>query len=199
MEQSAAILIVEDEMITATSIAELLEEEDHHVIGIARDAAKALLLSNQSEQSPAIVICDVNIIGEIKGIELSAQLKELYNCEIIFLTAYSDQKTLQNAFGLNPVMYVVKPYSDAQLLVALQMAFHKIFQKEERSVSQSLNLTEREKEIALLVAQGLSSKQICRKLEISIETVKTHRRRMLTKNGISNFPQLVYLLNNERG
>ena len=195
MNTSAAILIVEDEMITATCIAELLEGEEHNIIGIARDAAKALLISNQSECAPAIVICDINIIGPIKGVELAAQLKELYGCEIIFLTAYSDQKTLKNAFGTDPIMYVIKPYSDTQLLVAVQMAFHKIYEKQ-KPHSSKLILTEREKEIAHLVAQGLSSKQICRKLNISIETVKTHRRRMLAKNNISNFPQLIYLLTN---
>lgn len=195
MEASAAILIVEDEMITATSIAELLEGEEHNVIGIARDAAKALLISNQSEFAPAIVICDINIIGEINGVELAAQLKDLYDCEIIFLSAYSDQRTLKNAFGTDPIMYVIKPYSDTQLLVALQMAFHKIYEKQ-KPHSSRLILTEREKEIAQLVAQGLSSKQIGRKLNISIETVKTHRRRMLAKNNISSFPQLIYLLTN---
>jgi DNA-binding NarL/FixJ family response regulator len=195
METSAAILIVEDEMITATSIAELLEGDEHNVIGIARDAAKALLISSQTKFAPAIVICDINIIGEINGVELATQLKDLYDCEIIFLSAYSDQRTLKNAFGADPIMYVIKPYSDTQLLVALQMAFHKIYEKQ-KPHSSTLILTNREKEIAQLVAQGLSSKQISRRLNISIETVKTHRRRMLAKNNISSFPQLIYLLTN---
>ena len=194
MQDCCAILIIEDEMITATSIAELLQEEDYQVIGIARDAKKALLLSNQSENPPSIIICDINIMGEVKGIELAFQLKELYHCEIIFLTAYSDQKTLQGAFDLDPVMYVVKPFTDAQLLVAMQLAFHKIFKKSKLTPTSKIILTEREQDIAQLVAQGLSSKQIGRKLNISIETVKTHRRNMLSKNGINNFPQLIFMM-----
>jgi len=94
-------------------------------------------------------------------------------------------------------MYLVKPYNDTQLLVAVQMAFHRFLQKSNTVTNQKLDLTEREKEVAMLVAKGLSSKQISRSLNISIETVKTHRRRMLQKNSISNFAQLVYIMNRQ--
>jgi DNA-binding NarL/FixJ family response regulator len=194
MISNTSILVVEDELITASSIEVLLEEEDYIITGIAKDAITALRLCSHATEAPAVVICDINIKGAVKGVELAGQLKELYGCEIIFLTAYADAKTLQAAFVKDPVMYVVKPYSDTQLLVALQMAFHKIYRKEKTILQTRLELTEREKEIALLVAQGLSSKQVCRKLSISIETVKTHRRRMLHKNNISSFPHLVFLL-----
>lgn len=195
MKQPATILIVEDELITAESIAELLEEEDYAIAGIAGDAVKALRICSQSDPLPQVVICDIHIKGSVMGVELARRLKELYSCEIVFLTAFTDAKTLETAFATEPVMYVVKPYNDTQLLVAVQMAFHKICKKEKTVVQSKLDLTEREKEIALLVARGLSSKQICRKLGISIETVKTHRRRMLQKNNISSFPHLVYLMN----
>lgn len=191
------ILIVEDELITAESISELIQEEDYTVAGIAVCAKDALEISATAVTPPGVIICDINIKGEKKGVELAIQLKKLYNAEIIFLTAYADNKTLQTAFATDPVMYVVKPFNDKQLLVAIQMAFHKIFQKENVPDQNRLLLTDREKEIARLVAQGLSSKQIARQLFISIETVKTHRRRMLQKNNISSFPHLVYLMNNE--
>ncbi|MBO9661164.1 MAG: DNA-binding response regulator [Chitinophagaceae bacterium] len=197
-KENTNILVVEDEMITAESIVELLEEEDFHVIGVARDAATALLLCSQADALPQVVICDIHIKGETSGIELARQLKKMHGCEIVFLTAYADSKTLESAFSIDPVMYVVKPYSDAQLLVAVQMAFHKLFRQESETLPR-LELTEREREVATLVAKGLSSKQIANKLGISLETVKTHRRRMLQKNNISSFPHLIYLLNNGSG
>jgi DNA-binding NarL/FixJ family response regulator len=197
MTENPTVLIVEDELITAASIEELLQEEDYNTIGVAKDAVTALRLCNHAVEPPAVVICDINIKGTIQGVELAGQLKELYGCQIIFLTAYADTKTLQAAFTKEPVMYVVKPYTDVQLLVALQMAFHKIYNKEKQKTISHLDLTDREKEIALLVAQGMSSKQVARKLVISIETVKTHRRRMLQKNNIGSFPHLVYLMNKE--
>ncbi len=197
MREKPTVLIIEDELITAASIEELLQEEEYTVIGMAKDAATAFRLCNHADEPPSVIICDINIKGTTQGVELAGQLKELYDCEIIFLTAYADAKTLQDAFTKDPVMYVVKPYSDVQLLVALQMAFHKIYHKEKTVLQYQLDLTEREKEIALLVAQGMSSKQVARKLFISIETVKTHRRRMLNKNNINSFPHLVYLMNRE--
>ncbi len=196
MKERSKILIVEDELVTAASISELLEEEEYEVSGIAKDAAGALGISGAQDAAPAVVICDIHINGPVNGVDLARQLKELYQCEVVFLTAYSDTKTLQAAFITEPVMYVVKPYTDTQLLVAVQMAFHKLYQARQIApAQQTLQLTDREREIALLVAQGLSSKQIARNLFISIETVKTHRRRMLSKNNINNFHQLIYLLN----
>jgi len=197
MTENPTVLIVEDELITAASIEELLQEEDYTITGLAKDAVTALRLCNHAVEPPAVAICDINIKGTIQGVELAGQLQDLYGCEIIFLTAFSDTKTLQAAFKKEPVMYVVKPYTDVQLLVALQMAFHKIYNKEKQKAISHLDLTDREKEIALLVAQGMSSKQVARKLVISVETVKTHRRRMLQKNNIGSFPHLVYLMNKE--
>lgn len=194
--KDSSILIVEDELITAESISELLSEEDYEVAGIAKDATTAMLICTQMKSPPGLIICDINIKGDIMGVELARQLKKQYGCEIIFLTAYTDPKTLKSAFGIDPVMYVVKPFSDTQLLVAVQMAFHKIYSRKSGSASgSSLQLTDREKEIAALVAQGFSSKQVSGRLGISIETVKTHRRRMLQKNNVNSFPHLVYLMN----
>ena len=92
-------------------------------------------------------------------------------------------------------MYLVKPYTDKQLLVALQMAFHKIYTLQNSENNQQLQLTGREKEITQMVAEGMSSKQVASKLFISIETVKTHRRHILQKNNLNNFSQLIYLMN----
>lgn len=190
-----SILLAEDELITASAIEELLLEEDYYVLGIAADGATALRLCQQAPEPPALVICDINIKGSMNGITLAGELKQRYNCEIVFLTAYTDTKTLDSAFAQDPVMYVVKPYSDKQLRAAVQMAFHRIYQKQKTIPPLKLQLTKREKEIATLVAQGLSSKQIAQQLHISEETVKTHRRRMLQKNNISRFAHLVYLMN----
>ncbi|MEI9955265.1 MAG: response regulator [Ferruginibacter sp.] len=92
MIENPTILIVEDELITAASIEELLLEEDYNIIGIARDAITALRLCNQSAEPPAVVICDINIKGIMQGAELAGQLKDLYSCEIIFLPPTPMQK-----------------------------------------------------------------------------------------------------------
>ena len=77
------------------------------------------------------------------------------------------------------------------------MALHKYLKKSSGRKHHKLELTDREREIARMVAEGLTSKQVARKLFISAETVKTHRRKMLQKNNISNFHHLVYIMNKE--
>lgn len=196
MKENPSVLIVEDELITATSIEELLTDEDYAITGIAKDAVTALRICSQTADPPDVVICDINIKGSVNGVQLAEQIRSLYGSEIIFLTAYSDSKTVQAASATDPVMYVVKPYSDVQLLVALQLAFFRIYSRQNKKSNSTLDLTKREVEITQLIAQGLSSKQVARKLLISIETVKTHRRRILQKNKISNFQHLIYLMNN---
>ncbi|MCG7855837.1 DNA-binding response regulator [Flavihumibacter sediminis] len=192
MIKSASILVVEDELITAESIFELLEQEDFKMIGVAKDTATAFQLCEK--EIPQVVVCDINIKGEINGIELAKLLKQKFGCQIVFLTAYTDIRTVESAAAVEPVMYVIKPYNDVQLLVAVQMAFHRLYKKQMPKINEQLQLTGREREIASLVAQGFSSKEIAKKLFISEETVKTHRRRMLQKNNINNFPQLIYMM-----
>ncbi len=191
------IFIVEDELIIANSIAEFLTDEGYEVAGMAKSAQEAITKCRKLDTAPAVVLCDINIKGLVTGTKLALQLKEEFDCEIVFVTAYTDPQHLQDAFASEPVMYVVKPYNDQQLLVAIQMAFHKYIRKQASRSYPRLDLTDREKEIAKLVAEGLSSKEVARQLFISVETVKTHRRRMLQKNNISNFPHLVYIMNKE--
>lgn len=194
-KKNPSILIIEDELITATNLEELLLTEDYDVIGIAASAEEAFDLLKKASDDPDIILCDININGAVKGTELAATIKEQYQCEVIFITAYADQKTIANAFASEPVMYIVKPFTDTQVLVAVQMAMLKRYNRKAEQAAIKLELTEREKEIALLVAQGLTSKQVAKKLFLSVETIKTHRRKMMQKNGVSNFPHLIYLLN----
>lgn len=191
------ILLIEDELIIGNSIAELLAEEEYEVSGIAKSAEEALNICRKAKQPPAVALCDINIKGPVNGTTLALQLKEEFNCEIVFLTAYTDPNNLEQAFASTPAMYIVKPYNDKQLLVAVQMALHIYLKKNNRYKYPKLELTEREREIARLVAEGLTSKQVARKLFISAETVKTHRRRMLQKNNMSNFHHLIYIMNKE--
>ncbi len=189
-----AILIVEDELITANGIADLLTDEGFPIAGMAVDAQAALSFFDTGKEYPGIAICDINIQGDVDGITLAKQLKE-HNCEVVFLTAYSDNTTLYKAFGTDPVMYIVKPFTDKQLLTAVHMAFHRLMKKQDKGETKTeLLLTKREKEIAALVMRGFTSKQIAAQLFISLETVKTHRKSMLQKNNIHNFSQLIHLL-----
>lgn len=189
------ILIVEDDQIAASSLAELLKEEGYFIIGPVKAAADAIAACEKNSYWPDIALCDIRLANNEKGTELAQLLVQRYACEIIFLTAYADQSTLQEAFKANPVMYVVKPYNNLQLLAAVHMAFHKIFTQKKIRSNEILQLTAREREIIQLIAKGLTTRQIAQKTGLSTETVKTHRKNALRRNSVSSIPQLVFLMN----
>lgn len=188
----SVVLVVEDELLTAETITLLLKDEDYEVMGPVRSAHDALMLCAHSTLAPDIALCDIRLQGDTKGTELALQLKQRYACEIIFLTAFSDQKTVAEAFKVDPAMYLIKPFTEKQLLITLQLAFHRHYSKQPASTSTALVLTAKEQEILGLIARGLTTKQIARRLNISIETIKTHRKRMLKKNNTPSFPLLVF-------
>ena len=189
------ILVVEDELITADLICDRLIEEGFNILGPVKSAAEAIAVCEKSSVLPDVALCDIHIKGNESGIALAQTLQARFYCEIVFLTAFSDAATLKSAFALKPVMYITKPFSETQLLVAIRMAIFQLMQQRTGKPNGStLALTERGREIIALVQNGFSSKQIAHRLNISVETVKTHRKRMLQKNNLSSISQLVYLL-----
>ncbi|MBE0638814.1 MAG: DNA-binding response regulator [Bacteroidales bacterium] len=187
------VLIIEDELVIAESISAILTEEAYQVAGIAANYAEAKAFFQKSPL-PALVLCDMNLKGGEYGVDVVLKLKQNYDFEIIFITQRSDAKSVHEAMGIKPVNYLVKPFTEKQLLVNMQMATLAVYKKQEYE-NINLNLTQREIEIARLVAQGFSSKQIAHQLFISAETVRTHRKNMLQRNNLRSFSHLVYLLN----
>jgi DNA-binding NarL/FixJ family response regulator len=182
------ILIVEDEVLVAMDIKEMLTRLGYQVIGLADRLSSALSLFTQHE--PDLLLCDVKIKGERTGIEVVSELRLLQKpFDVIYLTAYSDETTLLHAFSTGPKSYLMKPFTEIQLEVAVNQAFHQW--------SNGLNrldecpFTERELEILLCLEQGLPSKVIATRLSINPDTVKTHRRNMLTKIGVENSLKLI--------
>jgi len=187
------VLIIEDELLIAESVAAYLTEESYQVVGIAANYAEAKDFF-QKNPLPALIVSDINLKGGENGIEIITRLKQNYDFETIFLTVRTDTKTVHETLSANPVTYLVKPFTENQLLVAMIMATHRMFKKQ-NSNNANLELTQREKEIARLVSQGFNSKQVAHQLFISSETVRTHRKNMLQRNNLSSFNQLIYYLN----
>ncbi len=115
------ILIVEDEWITSEEIKEILKKNQFHVVGQAEDAASAIKLV--AKDTPDIALLDINIKGELDGIELAKKLRSQHGLAIIFLTAYDDNRFLDRAKEVKPEAYIVKPFQEKNLVVALKMAF----------------------------------------------------------------------------
>lgn len=187
------ILIIEDELIIAESLAALLSDEMYLVLGVASSYAEAQEFFLQHPK-PALVISDINLKDGEYGVDIINRLRQKYDFKVIFLTIRDDRKTIADASETDPFMYVLKPYTNQQMLVAVQMAATRIIKKQ-RLEKISLELSERELEIARMVAIGFNSREIAGKLFISAETVRTHRKNMLQRNNLRSFSHLVYLLN----
>lgn len=116
------ILIVEDELLIAEDIKMNLELLHYNVIGVAIKATEALKIIEENEVHLALL--DINIKGEIDGIELGEKIKSKYPIPIVYLTSNSDRRTVERAVLTQPAGYVVKPYNKTDLFTTLAVALH---------------------------------------------------------------------------
>lgn len=114
------VLIVEDESIVAMDLAAGLERDGYHVAGIADHAAEAIELFKQ--QAIDILLMDVQIIGETDGIDTAAELIKIRPVPVIFLTAFTDAKTVERVKNICPAAFLSKPYSIANVRIAIDLA-----------------------------------------------------------------------------
>lgn len=120
--EPAKILVCEDERIVAQDIVRALERIGYSVVGVAGNAAQAIKLAE--ETSPDIALMDIHLEGSINGIEIATYLRNQYNIPSIYLTAYTDPDTLEQAKEARPLGFVVKPFDQQHLKVTLEMALH---------------------------------------------------------------------------
>lgn len=123
MNEPIKILIVEDETIVALDLKRRLIKLGYHVIGTAASSDKALALVNQD--IPNIVLMDIHIQGSMDGIEVAVLLQKNYHIPIIYLTAFSEEKTLTRAKTTKPYGYILKPFSDRELHISIQVSLER--------------------------------------------------------------------------
>lgn len=118
--QKIKILIIEDEHMLAMKMRNSLEFAGYEVAGIAASAESALQLTQSGNVD--VIIADINIKGELNGIETVELIQKSYNIPVIFLTAFHDDNTLKAASKVNFTGYIVKPYLEEQLLREVKLA-----------------------------------------------------------------------------
>lgn len=184
------ILVVEDELVTADNVAAILSQAGHDVCGIAQDAGEAIQIFQQCV--PDLVICDVRLQGDSDGITFQKEAVSLKPVPFIYLTAFTDKTTVTRAAETAPMAYLVKPFTEQQLLAAVSLAEIKITQQREQTAVLPPP-SKRELEVLERIARGLSSKQIADQLFISDFTVQTHRKNLLERYGTPSSIELVML------
>ena len=107
------ILIVEDEPLVAEHISTYLNNADFTVCGIAHDDEEARHCLRT--QLPDAVILDINLDGNVDGIQLAEFINKQYHLPFLFLTSYADRDTLERAKKVEPWGYIVKPFNEKTL------------------------------------------------------------------------------------
>lgn len=117
------VFVVEDEAIVSKDIQVCLKKLGYEVIGTYSSGEKAL--EAIKIEKPDIILLDIMLSGQMSGIETSLAIKENYNIPVIFLTAYTDEKTLGKAKITDPYGYIVKPFKEIDLRTSIEMALYK--------------------------------------------------------------------------
>jgi len=120
---AARILIVEDEGIIAGHIASLLSKTGYEVAGIVESSEEAL--AKIPELNPALVLMDIRIKGSMDGIETTAKLRECLDVPVVYLTAHTDQQTIDRAKITGAFGFLTKPIHHTSLATTIEMAIHK--------------------------------------------------------------------------
>ena len=117
---SAQILIVEDERIVARDFSIRLRRLGHTITGIVPSGAAAL--AHVTTHWPQLIFMDITLEGPLDGIETAERILALYAVPIIYVTAHADQATRQRAWQTGPRGYLVKPFSDRELVSSIGSA-----------------------------------------------------------------------------
>jgi CheY-like chemotaxis protein len=118
-----SVLLVEDDNVIARVAEWRLKNLGYRVCGRAVSGAEAMELVVKSK--PDVVLMDINLQGEIDGIETAKMIKKGFNIPVIYVTSHSDGPTLERAKATNPDGYIVKPFEDKDLRVAIELALKK--------------------------------------------------------------------------
>lgn len=114
------VLIVEDEAIIALDIQSKLNKLGYDVVGTAKDSQKALELFKSG--NPDLVLLDIQIKGDVDGIELAKIIQNERRVPFIYLTSHSDRATVKRAIDTNPGGYIPKPFEEPDLFTAIEVA-----------------------------------------------------------------------------
>ncbi|MBT7889339.1 MAG: response regulator [Deltaproteobacteria bacterium] len=116
------ILVVEDEAVVAMETKSTLENWGYTVIATVNTGEKAVNIT--AAEKPDIILMDVQLQGDMDGIEAASRIRSESDIPIIFLTAYADEGRLERAKLTLPVGYLLKPFQDRDLKVTLEMAIY---------------------------------------------------------------------------
>jgi two-component system response regulator LytT len=130
------ILVVEDESIVRKDIERSLIKLGYQVVAQADNGEKAIELARSTK--PDIALMDIQIKGDMTGIETAEIIKGELDIPVIYLTAFADDTTLSKAKLTEPHGYILKPFKEIDLHTTIEMAIHKHSKEREVKVENEL-------------------------------------------------------------
>ncbi len=188
------VLLVDDHPLVLEGIRAVIETYPHiDVVGAASSAKEALSIASRTE--PEIVVMDINM-AEINGIDAIELFKEQHpNVRILMLSMHDSKEYISTSVMYGASGYILKDVSTNEIVSAIEAvaAGGTYFSSGVADVLLNLQedkenrgpLSTREQSILILVAEGKSSKDVGKMLNISVRTVETHRKNIKKKLGIS--------------
>jgi DNA-binding NarL/FixJ family response regulator len=200
------VLLADDHGIVRRGLRTILEEAGHTIVGEAADGIEATRLCE--EHRPDLMIVDIGM-PKLSGIEVSARAQKLDpRPAVIILSMHSDESYIIHALAAGARAYLLKDATDEDLLPAVRAVangrpffspavaavlvedYMRTLQKRGLSDSYDL-LTDREKEILHLLAEGRSNKEVATLLDVGVSTVETHRSNLMQKLNLHNTAEIV--------
>ena len=192
-----SVLIAEDHAVVREGIRMILDAQaDVEVVGEARDGEEAVRLAKQLH--PDVVVMDISM-PRMNGVEATQEIKRsLPDTQVLILTMHEEESYVFQLLRLGAAGYVLKRAAVTDLVEAVRAAARGeafLYPAVARSVVQDYldrmrtgegtgrydGLTDREREILVLIAEGLTNSQIVDRLFISVKTVQTHRAHIMEK------------------
>jgi DNA-binding NarL/FixJ family response regulator len=208
-EGTISILLVDDHTIVRQGLAKVLEAEPgFRVVGEARDGREAI---SQVEQiKPDVVIMDI-AMPLLNGVEATRQIKKAHpRTKVIILSMHSHNRFISELFSLGASGYLIKDSSGTDVVNAINAAVRGdtylspsisrqviedyVALKKTKSSREELysQLSNREREVFQMIAEGRSTKEIADILFVSASTIKTHRANIMEKLQMENISQLIH-------
>ena len=205
MGERTKVLLADDHTIVREGLLSLLQEQhDIAVVDTAENGREAI--EKARRHFPDVVVMDI-AMPLLNGIEATRQLRRvLPQTKVIVLTMYADEAYVLRALQAGAQGYLLKRAASAELLQAIRavergnfylsseisrVVVERFLSSENADEEEGVALSDRERQILQLVAEGHTNRQIAAALGITPKTVDTHRTRLMTKLDIHDTPGLV--------